>query len=223
MRYIAVMCALVLALSGCAEPFQARVSRFQSLPAPQGQSFTIQAGDPHLNNSLEFAHYADLVTAKLRAQGYQPAATPETATLVVSLDYGVDKGKVITESDPFYGCGGFGYGHFGYGGLGCGGFGYGYYGAYRGGFRHGYVIGYDPLFFGGYGEVESHIVYTSGLELKIDRQSDHQRVFEGHAKAISNDDKLTYLVPNLIDAMFTGFPGNSGETIKITVAPQKKS
>jgi hypothetical protein len=28
------------------------------------------------------------------------------------------------------------------------------------------------------------------------------------------------LVPNLIEAMFTGFPGNSGETVKITVAPR---
>jgi hypothetical protein len=29
-------------------------------------------------------------------------------------------------------------------------------------------------------------------------------------------------VPNLIEAMFTGFPGNSGETVKITVAPPPK-
>jgi hypothetical protein len=29
-------------------------------------------------------------------------------------------------------------------------------------------------------------------------------------------------VPNLIEAMFTGFPGNSGETVKITVPPQGK-
>lgn len=223
MRYIALVSAVALALGGCAEPFQARVSRFQALPAPQGQTFRVEAGDPHLDNGLEFAHYADLVTTKLRAQGYQPAGPSEAATLIVSLDYGVDKGKVITESDPFFGCAGFGYGHFGYGGLGCGGFGYGYFGGYRGRYHRGYVIGYDPLFFGGYGQVESHIIYTSGLDLKIDRAADHQRLFEGHAKAISSDDKLTYLVPNLIDAMFTGFPGNSGETIKITVAPPKKS
>ena len=28
------------------------------------------------------------------------------------------------------------------------------------------------------------------------------------------------LVPNLVEAMFTGFPGNSGETLHITVAPE---
>jgi len=29
-------------------------------------------------------------------------------------------------------------------------------------------------------------------------------------------------VPRLVEAMFTGFPGNSGETVKITIAPEKK-
>jgi len=29
-------------------------------------------------------------------------------------------------------------------------------------------------------------------------------------------------VPNLIEAMFTGFPGHSGETVKITVPPPPK-
>jgi hypothetical protein len=27
-------------------------------------------------------------------------------------------------------------------------------------------------------------------------------------------------VPNLAEAMFTGFPGNSGETVRISVAPE---
>jgi len=27
-------------------------------------------------------------------------------------------------------------------------------------------------------------------------------------------------VPNLVEAMFTGFPGHSGETVRITVAPE---
>jgi hypothetical protein len=29
-------------------------------------------------------------------------------------------------------------------------------------------------------------------------------------------------VPNLIEAMFTGFPGNSGETVRITVMPPER-
>jgi hypothetical protein len=29
-------------------------------------------------------------------------------------------------------------------------------------------------------------------------------------------------VPNLIDAMFTNFPGQNGEDVKITLPPEKK-
>ena len=35
-------------------------------------------------------------------------------------------------------------------------------------------------------------------------------------------DETGVLVPNLIEAMFTGFPGRSGETVKITVPARKK-
>jgi len=39
--------------------------------------------------------------------------------------------------------------------------------------------------------------------------------------AVSTSNKLQYLVPNLVEAMFTGFPGNSGETVRISIAPEK--
>ena len=48
------------------------------------------------------------------------------------------------------------------------------------------------------------------------------RLFEGHAEAQSRDNNLQTIVPNLVEAMFTGFPGNSGERVRITVAPPEK-
>ncbi len=78
---------------------------------------------------------------------------------------------------------------------------------------------YDPFFDNS--SVESYTVYTSGIDLKIDRAADGQRLFEGKAEAVSTSNKLQYLVPNLVEAMFTDFPGNSGETVRITVAPEK--
>ena len=35
--------------------------------------------------------------------------------------------------------------------------------------------------------------------------------------AVSTSNRLAYVVPNLVEAMFTGFPGNSGETVRITI------
>ncbi|MEO5598494.1 MAG: DUF4136 domain-containing protein, partial [Novosphingobium sp.] len=65
-------------------------------------------------------------------------------------------------------------------------------------------------------------VYTSGISLKIDRKGDGRRLFEGKAEAVSTSNRLGYLVPNLVEAMFTDFPGHSGETVRISVAPEKK-
>jgi hypothetical protein len=76
---------------------------------------------------------------------------------------------------------------------------------------------------GGFGGgVDSYTIYTSGIEVKIDRRADGQRLFEGKAEAVSTSNRLPYLVPNLVEAMFTDFPGNSGETVRISVAPEKR-
>lgn len=209
----AAAAALLLGLAACAQNFRADVSRFQSqLPAPSGQTFAVVADDPTMAGGIEFTHYARLVADRLSQQGYQPAS-PDIATLLVRFDFGVDKGRERVRStgmgyDPFWGPW-HGYGRLGYWGHG------------RGFYPHG-MWGYgwhDPFFDGGY---ESYTVYTSGIDLKIDRRADGARLFEGKAQAVSTSNRLQYLVPNLVEAMFTGFPGNSGETVRITVAPEKK-
>jgi hypothetical protein len=61
--------ALLLALSACVTGFPAQVSRFQAMPAPQGQSFVIQPADRDKAGSLEFSQYADHVRRNLIALG----------------------------------------------------------------------------------------------------------------------------------------------------------
>jgi len=215
-RFLALIAPVALvALSGCTTGFRADVARFQQMPAPQGQSFIVVARDPDRSNSLEFAQYADLVAQRLQGYGYVRAADSASANLVVSLDYDVDRGRERVRSTGS-GYGG-GYGGFGYGGFGRFGYGgYPYYGFGRRSFVYGF---HDPfLFGGGYNDVTSYTVYASQLDMTIERRGTNQRVFEGTAKAMSTSDELTRLVPNLIEAMFTGFPGNSGETVRITVA-----
>ena len=220
---LAAMTGAALALAGCATPFRADVARFQTqLPAPQGQSFVVEAGNPALAGGIEFSQYANLVAGELTRYGYRPATRGESADLVVRLDYGVDKGRERVVSSP-------GFGDPWYGGYG--GYGRGFYRPViisgRGGRR--YIYGYrDPFMWGGFGpgwggnDVSSYTVYTSGLNLQINRAADGSRLFEGSAEAQSRDNNLQAIVPNLVEAMFTGFPGNSGERVKITVAPPEK-
>ncbi|MBY0343614.1 MAG: DUF4136 domain-containing protein [Sphingomonadales bacterium] len=199
---LALPVALAIGLSACSTPFKADVSRFAvPLPAPQGQSFAVVAEDPKLAGGLEFATYANAVAEELTQIGYTRAASPETADMLVRFDYKVDGGRERVRTD-FNGVGAFG-GPWGrWGGWG--------------GWGGGWGFGFNDPFFGG-PEVRSYTIYTSGVDVKIDRRVDGQRLFEGKAEAVSRSNRLPRLVPNLVDALFTGFPGNSGETVRITI------
>lgn len=200
------------ALAACASPFRADVSRFQSqLPPPAGQTFTVVAEDPELQGGIEFRNYAQLVADHLASLGYTPVNDPAVANLVVRFDYGVDNGRERVRStgfyDPWWGPW------------------YGYRPYWRGYYRRPFgpwAWGWDYGAFGRGTEVRSYTVYTSGISLKIERAADGERLFEGQAQAVSTSNRLPYLVPNLIDAMFVGFPGNSGETMRITIAPEEQ-
>ena len=206
---------LLLLVAGCVEPFDAKVTRFSAqLPAPAGQSFAVVPEDAALASSLEFQQYAGLVAAQLARQGYVAAPSADAANLVVRFGYAVDKGRENLRQtypvDPFWGP------WYGYRGPWARGIGYGYPGfAQRGPWGYGW---YDPWFDQG---VESYTVYTSAIRLTIERKADGQHLFEGKAEGASSSNHLTYLVPNLVEAMFTGFPGNSGKTVRISVAPEK--
>lgn len=202
--------AAALLLSACATGLPTRVSRFQAMPAPQGQSFIIQPARDEDRGGLEFARYADLVRQNLVYQGYRPAAAGEGATLVVVLDYGIGPGQQEIRTYPSSRFGGFYdpfYPRFGWG--------------HRSPFYYGWN---DPFYFGGGGfgrgyDISTRTVYTSFLDMDIRRASDGQAVFEGEAQARSSEDELQVLVPSLVEAMFAGFPGRSGETVRITVPP----
>ena len=215
-----VLVPLALAgLAACASPFRADVQRFESqLPVPNGQTFTVVADDPGMTGGLEFRNYAQLVADHMASIGYRPVNDPSQADLLVRFDYGVDTGRERVRSrpgfrDPWYS------GWYGYQPV-----------VYRSAYgpRVAYLPyrpwgwGWNDSYFGGRDEVYSYTVYTSGIEMKIDDARNGQRLFEGKAQAASTSNRLQHLVPNLVEARFTGFPGNSGETVRISVAPEDR-
>jgi Domain of unknown function (DUF4136) len=200
-----------LGLSACATGLRTQVSRYQAMPAPQGQSFVVVPMNPSDMGGLEFSRYAALISQQMQAQGYAAAPSINQATMVVQVGYGVGDAQTEIRSYPSTG---FGYGH-GYGG------GYPFYYG-----RHSYLWGWnDPFWYGGYGgygDIRSYTYYVSELHVDIRRKVDNASLFEGEAKARARTDDLARTVPSLVEAMFTGFPGNSGETIKITIPPEGK-
>jgi hypothetical protein len=214
-----------LGLTACATCLRTQVSRFQAMPAPQAQSFAVVPSNPADIGGLEFSRYAEMVASHMRAQGYAQAPSVAQATMVVQLGYDVGDRETEIVEDPFYSSRYRGYGPYG----GYGRYGYGYPRYF--GRRSSYWGWNDPFWYGpsdgfGYGglgsPVRSYTYYVTELDLNIRRKADNAALFEGTAKARSRTDNLQKVMPSLVQAMFTGFPGNSGETIKITIPPEPK-
>jgi len=220
-------------VSGCATGLNTKVSRYQAASIPLGQTFYVVSDQGPA--TPEFYHYASMVSQQLQAQGYRPAGAPSVADMLVKLDYGVDEGRKEYVDQPYMGGSRYGWGSYGYGwrdpffdprwGV--------YYGRPywsswgRSPFYYGWndpfwyaspYAGYGPY---GYDRIREYTVYKSFLDMDIVRRADNAQLFEGHAQARSQTDELEKLVPDLVTAMFTGFPGKNGETVKITVPARK--
>ena len=202
----ALLGVAALGLSACANTLSTEVSRYQAMPAPQGQTFVVVPGEGMAaNGGLEFQRYAAIVAQQLQARGYAPAASPQSASMTVQLGYGVDHGQVrIVDT----------------------GFSYGPYGDPffypRFGFNSPFYYGWDDPFwyrYGGFGRggLDSYVEYHSQLDLHIRAAGTNQPLFDGRAQARSYTNRLDVVVPTLVEALFTGFPGRSGEVVKITV------
>jgi len=219
-----------LGLSACATSLATRVTRY-SVAIPQGQSFYVVPADG-VQPGLEFNRYASLVAQQMAARGYHQAASTAAADMLVKVGYGVDEGTTEVSVDPFARSRYYSpfyrgaYDPF-YGGF----YGRPYWSRYGyGGFRSPFYYGWDDPFwynspYSGFGAdpIREYTVYKSQLDLDIVRRVDNQPLFDGRAVARSQTDELGTLVPNLIEAMFTNFPGENGKTVKITVPGRKKA
>lgn len=209
--------AAALGLSACAEQLNTTVSRYQAMPAPQGQTFfVVPAGGMANNGGLEFQRYAAVVAQQLQARGYQPASSAQSANMIVQFGYGVDRGQVRYVEDPFYGSRyGYPYGAYGWGSPFYSPF-------YRSpfGYRGSYYWGWDDPFWYGSG-VNSYVEYHSQIDLHIRAAGTNAPLFDGRAQARSTTNRLDVVVPSLVEAMFTGFPGRNGETVKITIPSRR--
>jgi hypothetical protein len=211
-RFTAVLALGVAAvgLSACAEQINTTVSRYQAMPAPQGQTFFVVPGGGMANNGgLEFQRYAGIVAQQLQARGFQPATSSQSANMIVQFGYGVDRGQVRYVEDPFYRS------RFGYGFGGFGGWGSPFHRS-RFGWGGGYSWGWDDPFWYG-GGVDSYVEYHSQIDVHIRAAGTNAALFDGRVQARSGTSRLDVVIPSLVEAMFTGFPGRNGEVVKITI------
>lgn len=210
---IITLCGLLGVLAACTSTVRSDVSRFHTLPKPAGEKIIIVASDPEKNNSLEFASYASLVGNSLGQQGYVPADGAK-ADLIVELDYSVDDGKVMTRSSPSY---------FGFHRRSFGYYRYVYYGNryYRYWYPYGYYSGHFGHDFHDR-DVRSYVNYTRRLKMVIrSNREGAVNLYEGSVESVGRSKNLPEMMPFLVQALFTNFPGQSGSTEKIVIEKEQ--
>jgi hypothetical protein len=204
----AMLGVAAVGLSACAETLNTQVTRYQAMPAPQGQTFVVVPGEGlAASGGLEFQRYAAIVAQQLAARGYVPATNAQSASLVVQFGYNVDRGQIRYVDDSF------GYGR---GGLYDPFWGPAYFPRF--GYRSSFYYGWnDPFWFGPGGGIDSYTEYHPQIDLHIRAAGTNQPLFDGRAQARAQTNRLDVVVPALVEAMFAGFPGQNGETVKITI------
>ena len=191
-------------LSACAQPFEARVQSFQTMPPQQGQTFVVKPAVDEHKGSLEFNSYAQQVAAELQRLGYRQVAEGQPADLTVLVDFGAGPGRARIATRP--GMGPAWGGPWGWYGRGWG----------RPGFWGSF---YDPFWGGPWDqpEVYSFTIYPSYLEVDIQRNSDNIPLFQGRAETTTRVNNLPQIMPKLVTALFTDFPGEPSRSKVVRV------
>lgn len=186
-----VLLLLAPLLAACASGFQAEVTRFHAMIPPVGESVTIEPA-PGIEVGPEFTSYANLVGDRLAAEGFRPAAGGP-ADIVATLGYAARPTNAVEDEGPQVGIG-----------MGSAG-------------RH-TAVGLGTSFSLSGGPKQ---VFVYQLQLIMSAAETGERLFEGRAVARGTDTSISSVMPNLITALFTDFPGQSGETRRIKVQPEQ--
>jgi hypothetical protein len=203
---------LAVLASGCASYMSAQVTSFHQAAATDrfaGQGFVIEPTAAQ-KDSLEFRAYADLVREALVRRGLVDA--PESgAALAVAVRFSVDSGKPVLYSYPAYGYAGWGsvYGWAPY---------YGPRGHVHYALTATYPIGYgmfEPNYY------TQSVLYKRELRVDItDRRAGGgtgAKLYEGTVVSEGESAALAPVMPAMVQALFSDFPGPSGVARRVQV------
>lgn len=154
-------------------------------------------------NSLELKSYEDIVRDELTLRGFKLASDSSRAQLAVTLRPSISTTQVRVRDpwppDPFWRPYGGWYGRRGFG-------------------------WYDP--FWSFPDTYSDYtidVFRRRLELDIDSKTvAGKRYYEGRVESTGQTESLPAVMPYLIRALFTEFPGNNGQTRRVDVPVDRK-
>lgn len=200
-RLIALL--FIIILSGCnaiAPSVRTNITAFyEDQYSPRG-TISVVASDVEVNNSLEWAAYKKKFETKLADNGYIIEKDPNNARFIALVAYGIDNGETAIVSTPIYGQTGGGTttttgtaGNVNY-----------------------TATSYTMPIYGVVGtSTNSQTEYTRAIALDIidaDSLKDDlpKKVYEGRAKSTGTCSVIVEVFDEMLEAIFTGFPGENG-------------
>lgn len=187
---------LLLGLAGCSSAYRTEVVRFHEMMPPSGATVTVEPGQG-VEAGPEFRQYADMVIAKLSAEGFVAAGEAEP-DFVVHVSYGVIRQETEYRTSPWRSSVYFGFGHHPF-------YPYGYY---------------HPFYYGSYWDYPdrlSNIPRNERILEVVIKGSDEKVVFEGRAVSVGKTAQMVKIMPYLVESLFMGFPGQSGEVVNVSI------
>lgn len=175
--------------------------------APVG-SITVVSADAAVNNSLEFAAYKRKFEVKLASVGYTIEKDPNNADYIALVAYGIDNGETSAVSTPIFGQTGGGATYTSGTVYGSGGS-----ASYSG-------SSYTMPTYGVVGSATSSVTaYNRAIALDIvDAPSfklgSPKKVYEGRTKSKGSCSVIVEVFDEMLEAMFSDFPGESGRNRK---------
>lgn len=175
-------------------------------------SIAVVAADAGINNSLEFAHYKKKFEERLSANGYTISNSPENAKYIALVAYGIDNGQSATVSTPIYG-------QTSGGTTTTSGTIYS-----SGGSATFSGTSYTMPTYGVVGSVTgSRTSYKRAIALDIVdaaslKGNEPKTVYEGRIKSTGSCPVIVEVFDEMLEAMFTDWPGESGKNRHVTVS-----
>lgn len=200
---IAVLATLT---AGCASYVSTSTTTFHGEDHNKRGSIVVMPVDDSQKNSLEFDAVKTYVENKLISKGYSMALSESNASYVAFLTYGIDDGTTRRVTAPIFGQTGGGT-SYQTGNMNLGGT----YGNYSS------TTTTMPTF-GIVGASSADITtYKREVVLKIlDLSSTPKLVYEIKAISSGSCGNINSVIRPIINAMFENFPGNNGETKRIS-------
>lgn len=210
MKYLKTIPLLMVAIiTGCAHSHVVtnHTAFYVDSYSPKG-SISVVSGEADINSSLEFSEYKKKFENKLSMSGYKIEQDPNKADYIALVAYGIDDGKTSTVSTPIFGRTG--------GGT-----------TYSSGTVHGSEgsVDYNATSYTmpTYGLVGSStgsvITYNRAIALDIVearsfKSGQPKKVYEGRTKSIGTCSVIVEVFDEMLEAMFSDFPGKNARNRK---------